>query len=366
MTLKKAKSSNLVIIGSGLAGYTLVREIRRHDQNLPITVITGDSGQYYSKPQLSNALTHKKTPDQLALFTPEKFAQQFNITIKNNYLINNIKTDNYLNSLNYSDLVLATGANPVILPGLKQAITVNNLADYHHFREQLNSHKKIIIIGAGLVGCEFANDLINTGHEVTVIAPEQYPLASLIPELAGKGLKTALEKKGIQWQLGRCFQPSDQEDALKNQKIILSAVGLRPNLTLAQQLNLNTKQGIVVNSYLESSHPHIYALGDCAEIYGRVLPYIQPLTLCARALAQTLLGEPTEVIYPPMPVHIKTPAYPIVVISPSNSPENQWKIEDFEEGIAGMCYNRDQLVGLCLTGSQTSRINDFLAKISHI
>jgi rubredoxin-NAD+ reductase len=349
LTLKKAKSSNLVIIGSGLAGYTLVREVRRHDKTFPITVITSDNGDYYSKPQLSNALTHKKTAQQLALFTPEKFAQQFNVEIKSNNHLDN------LDNLEYSHLVLATGANPVILPDLKNAHTVNNLPDYIKFREIIKNQKTITIVGAGLVGCEFANDLINSGYEVTVIAPEKYPLFNLIPEAAGLGLKKALEEKGVNWQLGRYFQPEDDRG------IILSAVGLRSNIALAQKANIVTNKGIVVNQYLEASHSNIYALGDCAEVFGQVLPYIQPLSLGARALAKTILGEPTPVIYPPMPVHIKTPAYPIVVIPP-NSPEIHWKVDSHASGVTALCYNQTQLVGLCLTGSDTGKINEYLAK----
>lgn len=354
--MKKAKSSNLVIIGSGLAGYTLVREIRKHDKTFPITVITADNGEYYSKPQLSNALTHKKEASQLALFTKEKFAQQFSIDIKSNVLLNSLDDVD----LEYSHLVLATGASPVILPNLSHAHVVNNLEDYSKFREIIKNQKKITIVGSGLVGCEFANDLLNAGYEITVIAPEKYPLFNLIPEQAGLGLKKALAEKGVNWQLERYFQPEDDHG------IILSAVGLRPNLTLAKSLNLTINMGIVVNQYLETSQANIYALGDCAEVFGQVLPYIQPLSLCARALAKTILGEPTAVEYPPMPIHIKTPAYPIVVV-PTTSKNSRWELETHPDGLSGLCYNHDHtLTGFCVTGSQASRSHEFLAKLQTI
>ena len=284
MSLKKAKSSKLVIVGSGLAGYTLAREIRRHDKTFPITVITADEGSYYSKPQLSNALSHHKSPDQLALFSRDKYAQQFNLEIKSSCFLKSLDEIEGIIGSEYSHLVLATGANPVNLPELNQAYVVNNLEDYRNFRRVIQDQKKITIVGAGLVGCEFANDLIGSGYEVTVIAPENYPLASLIPEQAGLALKAALAEKGVNWQLGRYFQPED------NQGIILSAVGLRPNVTLAKLANLSVNKGILVNEYLEASESGIYALGDCAEVFGRVLPYVAPLTLGARALAKTILG----------------------------------------------------------------------------
>jgi len=317
--------------------------------------MTADNGDYYSKPQLSNALTHKKEAHQLALFTKEKFAQQFNIDIKSHILLNSLDDLDELNP-DFSHVVLATGATPVILPNLKNAHVVNNLADYIKFREIIKNHKNITIVGAGLVGCEFANDLVNAGYQITVIAPEKYPLFNLLPEAAGLGLKKALEQKGVNWQLGRYFQPEDDHG------IILSAVGLRSNTALAKLANLTINKGIVVNHYLETSSPDIYALGDCAEVFGQVLPYIQPLTLGARALAKTILGEPTELIYPAMPVHIKTPAYPIVVIPPPVSPENHWEIDSHPDGVVGLCYNQSQLVGLCLTDKQTGNVNEYLAK----
>ncbi len=357
LTLKKAKSSKLVIVGSGLAGYTLAREIRRHDKTFPITVITADTGEYYSKPQLSNALSHQKSADQLALFSREKYAQQFNLDIKSSCFINSIaEIENSIGS-DYSHLVLATGANPVNLPDLNDAYVVNNLEDYRKFRCVIADQKKITIVGAGLVGCEFANDLIKNGYEVTVIAPENYPLASLIPEQAGLSLKAALAEKGVNWQLGRYFQPED------NHGIILSAVGLRPNVVLAKTANLAVKKGILVNEYLETSQSGVYALGDCAEVFGQVLPYVQPLTLGARALAKTILGERTAVEYPVMPVHIKTSLYPVVV-TPVEKGENRWEFDSFGDGLVGLCYTpAGKLVGFCLTGQQTSKINEFLARI---
>ncbi|MDX2165343.1 MAG: FAD-dependent oxidoreductase [Gammaproteobacteria bacterium] len=357
MSSKKAKSSKLVIVGSGLAGYTLAREVRRHDKIFPITVITADTGEYYSKPQLSNALSHQKSPDQLALFSREKYAQQFNLDIKASCFINSIiEIENIIGS-DYSHLVLATGANPVNLPELQDAHVVNDLDDYRNFRGVIQGQKKITIVGAGLVGCEFANDLISAGYEVTVIAPENYPLASLIPEQAGLALKAALAEKGVNWQLGRYFQPED------NQGIILSAVGLRPNVALAKSANLAVNRGILVSEYLETSQEGIYALGDCAEVFGRVLPYVAPLTLGARALAKTILGERTAVEYPVMPVHIKTSLYPVVV-TPVEKGENRWEIESDEDGLTALCYTpAGKLVGFCITGRHSSKSNEFLARI---
>jgi rubredoxin-NAD+ reductase len=339
----------VTIIGSGLAGYTLVREIRRLDKTCPITVITLNNGDYYSKPQLSNALTHQKSPEQLVLISAEKFAAQFNI---------NIIPHTTIESLNAfsGNIILATGAVPVKIPSCF-LFSVNNLEDYQQFRQQIASEKKITVLGAGLVGCEFANDLINSGYDVTVIAPEKYPLARLVPEEVGMSLYKTFAEKGVQWRLGEFFNPEE-----KNSGVILSAIGLRPEISLAQSAGIVVNKGIIVDTHLRTNQENIYALGDCIEFEGRLLPYIAPIAIGARALAKTLLGEPTPVIYPPMPIYIKTPAYPVVVLTPSQS-EGEWVIEKNQTAVRALFYHENTLKGFALGGTYTAEAVEWVKKI---
>src|SRR5262249_60169848 len=98
--------------------------------------------------------------------------------------------------------------------------------------------------------------------------------------------------------------------------VVLSAIGLRPNFALAQAAGLTVNCGIVVDRSLQTSAPDIYALGDCAEVEGLVLPFIMPITHAARALAATLAGKPTPLAHPPMPGLVKTHACPTIVPPP--------------------------------------------------
>jgi rubredoxin-NAD+ reductase len=353
--LKKAKSSNLLtIIGSGLAGFTLVREIRKLDKDFPIRVITQDSGDYYSKPQLSTAFTHHKSPSQLVLIPAEKFARQFNIEIKPYTKIEEI-------NFSYDQLVFACGARPVIPlfeKGASEGIySVNNLDDYTPFHKSLEDKNHVTIVGAGLVGCEFANDLIHGGYEVTIIAPENYPLSRLVPEEIGIELKKALEEKGVHWRLGEFF------DSEENHEIVLSAIGLKPEIALAQFSGIKVNKGIIVDEYLQTSQSNIYALGDCAEFKGRLLPYIAPIAIGARALAKTILGERTPVIYPPMPIYIKTPAYPIVVLQPEDD-GGEWHLEKTHNNIRALVYNKNnELKGFALGGESTMEAVEWIKRI---
>jgi rubredoxin-NAD+ reductase len=192
-------------------------------------------------------------------------------------------------------------------------------------------------MGAGLIGCEFANDLRNGDYEVEVIAPSEVVMPGLLPEVAANAVQQELEALGVRFHLGTVVDRIDRKGdgvslTLANGKVIeadlvLSAVGLRPRTELANAAGLATERGIVVNRALETSAPDVYALGDCAEVDGHVLLYVLPLMACARALAKTLTGERTEVSYGTMPVMIKTPCCPTAVCPPPSGATGDWEVE---------------------------------------
>ena len=151
----------ITIIGSGLAGYTLAREIRKLDKEIPIRIITADNGVFYSKPMLSNALAKNQTAAQLAMNTAVEMAEKNNLQIVNNCHVEKIDSNNKNiitseGNYEYSNLVIATGANPIRIPvagdGADDILSVNSLDDYATFREQLGSKKSVAILGAGLIG----------------------------------------------------------------------------------------------------------------------------------------------------------------------------------------------------------------------
>ena len=367
-----------VIIGSGVAGWTLVRELRKltpDSDTHPITLICSDSGDFYSKPMLSNAVTAKKTPAQLLMTAAAKLAEQQKVTLLNNTQVSAIDTakrsiTHHQQTTAYDQLVLALGADPIRLPlegnGTADVMSVNDLADYGLFREKVDAthggQARIAILGAGLIGCEFANDLLAAGHQVTVYDIAPLPLGRLLPIEAGEYLKQALSTAGVQWELGNSairieknnhsFELTDQQGNTREYDHVLSAVGLRPRTQIAQQAGLTTKRGIQVNKLGQTSDPAIYALGDCAEYGdGLVLPYIMPVMQAARAMAATLAGNPTDIKFPAMPVMVKTPACATVVSPPANSDEGSWVIEPIDNGLRALFKSADgSLKGMALLG----------------
>jgi len=367
-------SKTIIIIGTGLAGYNLAREIRKRDGKIPLILVTRDDGAFYSKPMLSNGFAKNKLASDLPMADADKMREDLAATI---YTVTSVKAVEpglhriHLDSgdiLEYSKLVLATGASPIKFPmdgdAADHVITVNNLADYAHFRETLAGKKSIAIIGPGLIGTEFANDLLTADYEVHVIGPDEAPLGRLLPAEAGAMLQNVLSNLGVHWHLQTLVKAINKQGehyrlSLKNGDelvvdIVLSAIGLKPDLSLANPAGLKTNRGIIANRYLQTSEKDIFVLGDCAEIEGLVLPFVMPLMQGARALAATLTGEATEVTYPAMPVVVKTPAHPVVVSPPPYEAPGEWEVEILQDGVRALFKAGEDLLGFVLTGSTVS------------
>jgi rubredoxin-NAD+ reductase len=273
--------------------------------------------------------------------------------------------------------VLALGADPIRLPlqgdAADAVMSVNDLADYAKFREAIESSTRgakhiamhIAIMGGGLIGCEFANDLAAAGYAVTVIDPTAYPLSGLMPEQAGKQLLAPLANLGVVCRFGVAVKAVNRDsagyaltltdDTILQADMVLSAVGLRSRIELARNAGLAVNRGIIVDAQLRSSDADIFALGDCAEIEGRVLPYVLPIMHAARALARVLAGEDARVEFPAMPVVIKTPAHPIAVLPVARNALGAWRLLENGHGVKlGFFDAQNQLSGFVLTGKHAA------------
>lgn len=360
----------IIIIGTGLAGYTLAKELRKLDAEQAIVLLSEDDGHFYSKPLLSTGLAKGKDVDELIGSDRARMADELKLDIRPFSRVRAINPERRQleldgQSLNYRQLVLATGAVPLRLdiPGFDSpgVMAVNNLADYRAFRQRIEGKQRLLIMGAGLIGCEFANDLLAAGKSVTLVHPFAAPLSGLVPEPAGQALRAGLERAGAVFELGKMVSAiAPHGDGLRVQlsdgraletDLVLSAVGLAPRIDLAQAAGIACRRGICTDSYLATDQPDIYALGDCAEVEGEVRLYVLPLMQAARALAQTLSGTPTAVHYPLMPVMSKTPACPVIVLPPQGE-GGSWQLQGEALDVRGEYRDAQaQLQGFVLTGS---------------
>lgn len=380
----------IVIIGSGMAGYTVAREFRKLNTEQELVMICADDAVNYAKPTLSNALVGNKAPEQIALGDAEKMSAQLNMRIEKNTWVKSIDAENHLlslekngveSTLTYAKLVLAIGANPIRLAISGDASddihVVNNLSDYTAFRKQidLNHDKRVVILGAGLIGCEFANDLQNTGHKVTVIDLATQPLCRLLPAHVASAFKQGLEDTGVHFVLGTTVEKISKAEnnsyvvTLANGQsfiadAVLSAIGLQPNTALAKATNIVTARGVLTNSSLETNQADIFAVGDCAEVNGTLLPFVMPIMQQARALAKTLNGVQTTVHYPAMPVAVKTPAAPLTVLAVPNDLEVTWQTEELDDGMIAKAFDSSEtLRGFVLLGATAAKQRLVLTKL---
>lgn len=427
--LSNTQPQPVIIIGSGMAGYTLARELRKLTTSLPIVMVCQDSGDSYAKPTLSNAYAQNKLADSIANASAAKMAETLNLTLLNFHQVTDINADEQFivvrslvneasqTTLAYRDLVLATGAHSRLLPNLavnnQTIFAVNHLDEYKSFQQRLNTLKsqksapvKVAIIGAGLIGCEFANDLIgqNTDNQtaditVAVFDKAARPLAQQLPSQAGIMLQDALTQSGVTFYLGTDITSittnidtsdnatvtisfdKDKQSQTFEADIVLIAIGLVANTDLAASANIaiassqhinptithlprTVQQGIKVDAYLATSAKHIYAIGDCANVMGSYMPYVMPLMNQAKALAKTLADPnmaPTKVAYPAMPVAIKTPSLPLVVLPvPGQYSDDQvyWQTTPTTDGMVMIAHPKDDsnsILGFVLAGKEAAK-----------
>jgi len=363
----------IIIIGTGFAAYSLAREFRKLDSTSALMLISADEGSSYPKPMLSNALTKGKSADDIAFFDAKTMADKLDATILTHTYVSQIDKEDHAIVLEngvthyYSKLILAVGAKPIQLSVEGDAesdlLSVNDLVDYTLFRKKLVGAKHIAIIGPGLIGCEFANDLANAGVFTSVIGPSRTPMENLLPEKIGLELQHHLTELGVAWHLDTATKSINKTDKgyhliLENgdeidADLVLSVIGLRAKIDLANTAGLKLNRGIVTDHYLRTSAEDIYALGDCAEVAGHQLLFIAPINYGAKALANTLTGAETKVNYPAMPVAIKTPCYPLVVAAPARDAVGEWQIVAAASGFglkALFVSRHDELLGFVLSG----------------
>ena len=367
-----ASPAPIVIVGAGMAAYGVARELRKLDKTTPLLIISADAAHAYAKPMLSNAIALGKGAAQLVSQTAAQMALQLDAVVLAQTRVLSIDSEQRTlaterGNFSYSKLVLALGAQPIRLPmdgdAAGEVLSVNNLDDYAELRTRLDRVEgtaRVAIIGAGLIGCEFADDLLAGGHHVTLIDPNRHVLAALAAPSLSAGLAGAWSERTLELHLGTTAQavtnaPGGLLVLLADGSslacdLVLSAVGLRPSIALAQASKLETRRGIVVDAHGQTSASDIFALGDCAEYtqdgVGTVLPYVAPLLAAARAIAATLAGTRTAIALKNDAVIVKTPSYKLALAPPPPGASGAWFDEhDGERTIARFIDDKGLLRG---------------------
>nr|WP_102363693.1 NADH:flavorubredoxin reductase NorW [Vibrio cyclitrophicus]PMF38819.1 nitric oxide reductase [Vibrio cyclitrophicus] len=364
---------NIVLVGAGFAALQTIKMIRKTDPNIAITIVTADAGIEYSKPNLSHVFSQAQTPQQLAINTAQQLAELHNVVIKTNVWVNEINTEQQFivagdDIIPYSKLVLATGAAPFIpaAEGLsaQATITLNSLEEFEKHKAQIDAAQRITVIGGGLIGVELAFDLQTAGKSVTVIEPASYLLGSLVPPFISLELERELRKAGVTVEtdamvshatyLADGVRLQTTSSRLIKTDVVIAAAGLMPNTALAQQTGMAVNRGIIVDEAMRTNIKNVYAIGDCSEIQGRVMAYLQPAILAANVLAKQLTTGEGKLSLPHIMTKVKTPSYPIQLAGRDIQTAQSWETRFDPKGIVAKGFNEaNQLVGFIVTGEHT-------------
>jgi rubredoxin-NAD+ reductase len=380
---------SIVVVGSGLAGFGVLRELRRLSPDARLTMVTLEDGHFYSKPALSTALAKGKTSETLVTSNAEKMIAQLKLNARIGREAESIDRKGKAlcttgGPILYDKLVLAMGATPfrpeIDGDAAHRAISVNQLEHYAYFREQLPDSAHVLIMGSGLVGTEFANDLITNGYRVSVVDMLPLPFAQLVPPAVGESVRDALAAEGVEWHLGRKvvainykgdstgYVATLDDGTEVEADLVLSAVGLRPNVALAQEAGIDVGVGIKVNQYGQTSDPDIFAIGDCAEYQHGLSAYVTPIMAAARGIAPSALGTPTEIRFPPMAVQVKTTLLPINLLPPMRDCVGEWhRTESDADGEKHLFIDDSGAVrGYVLTRDKTEQRVEMDAKMGEL
>ena len=305
----------VVIVGAGRAGWQMAQALRERDAKLPITLVAACDAAVYDKPLLSVALAKGLALPALVKESADHAAQRLNVRLlPRTQAVSVAAGSNTLRttrgSLRYRHLVLAHGAAPRELAQLPPSLCwrINHRDAYVKFRTVLGEPnaavpQRVLIAGAGLVGCELANDLALTGHPVTLLDVNTLPLAALLSETASHELLAAWAALPLQFIGGvriasvttegatRCVHTEDGRRFAAEH--IVAATGLQTPSRLAQSAGLAWNNGIAVDAQtLRTNVANIHALGDCISIDGQAHRFIEPIGRQAKVIAGTVLGGP--------------------------------------------------------------------------
>ena len=306
----------LVCVGNGMAGIRTIEElIKLSPDQYDITVFGAEPHPNYNRILLSPVLAGEQTIAEIIL-NPLEWYEENGITLHTGKKVVKIdRNKRFVESddgtrVEYHRLLLATGSNPFMLPipggDLPGVIAYRDIADTEAMIDAAKQYSHAVVIGGGLLGLEAANGLKQRGMDATVVHVMPWLMERQLDEVAGKLLQKSLEERGIKFAIGKQTQElvrgeSGRVAAIKftdggqlPADLVVMAVGIRPNVALAESANLHCNRGIVVNDTMQTYDPRIYAVGECANhrgtAYGLVAPLFEQAKVAANHLASFGIG----------------------------------------------------------------------------
>ncbi len=301
----------LVLVGNGMAGMRTIDEILARDrERFEIEVIGAEPHPNYNRILLSAVLAREKEIDDIVLHTREWY-ERHHIKLALGEAV--VKLDAGAKTVttasgrttSYDKLVLATGSRPVVPPvaglDLPGVCAFRNIADLELMRAASRHGGNAIVVGGGLLGLEAAFGLMKRGMTVTVLHLMQSLMERQLDEAAGLLLQRDLEASGITVLTNAQTEAIVGDNCVKAVQLadgrelpadlVVFAVGVRPNIDLARAGGLDVNRGIIVDDFMATSEPGIFAVGECIEHHGQTFGLVGPLWEQARTCARVLCGD---------------------------------------------------------------------------
>jgi len=293
-----------------MAGVRAIEEILKIDRDaFDITIFGSEPHPNYNRILLSKVLQGDTTIDDITI-NDWNWYKENGITLYSGESVVKIDTERRLvhtdrnRQVEYDELIVATGSLPFMLPlpgADKQGVTAfRDIRDCERMIETSKTYKKAVVIGGGLLGLEAARGLLNLGMQVDVVHLQPYLMERQLDMTAGKMLQRELEKQGMNFLLEKQTEKIIGKNRVEGLKfkdgskvaadLVVMAVGIKPNVQLAKDSNIEVNRGILVNDYMQTKTPHVYAVGECAEHREIVYGLVAPLYEQAKVLAQKICG----------------------------------------------------------------------------
>ncbi|MGD8326470.1 MAG: FAD-dependent oxidoreductase, partial [Sphingomonadales bacterium] len=308
---------HVVIVGAGHGGGHLAATLARTKVDVSVTLVGDEDYPPYQRPPLSKAYLSGQMNESRLYLRPAAYYEKANVERIESIAATSIQKGAHCINLadgrqiTYDKLVLATGGSPrkLNLPGsdLPGVHTLRTIADVEAMRERFSNAQSIVIIGGGYIGLEVAAVARKAGKAVHVIEKEDRLLARVATQQTSQFFRRLHEEEGTQIHLNTGVQSISGTQSVENVQLlddshldadlVLIAVGIEPNIALAEGADIVCDNGILVNEYGLTSDPDVYALGDCANMMnlalGRFvrLESVQNAVDAANVVAAHLLGE---------------------------------------------------------------------------
>ena len=272
-----------LIIGGGMTAAAAVEGIREVDRTGTVGLVSAESDPPYARPPLSKGLWKGERANSIWLLSRRRGVKVHvgrvvtEIVPKKRRVV-----DDEGEVYTYGTLLLATGGRPRRLPfGHSQIIYFRTWSDYQRLRLLAKKGRKLAVIGAGFIGSEIAAALALHRKKVVMIFPGKEIGSRVFPKSLSKFVSGFYKKRGVQLLAGEVIaglEARGSQSVLKTKKNreivvdgVVAGIGIEPNVELAKSLGLKIKDGIVVDDFLRTSHPHIYAAGDVAAFHNPAL-----------------------------------------------------------------------------------------------